>query len=198
VLDVEDQDHWIGDGPTEAVGEENRRDQHRHRRGGRGRNRNRPPQGGFPRDIVTGPVAQQPLEVEGVDEQEPEQGQEPPLSQELAEPEQPSQPGDLAEAAPGEGAAGEEGGHRRRRRRRGGRRHRRRNRGPEGEAAPSADVDAAAAPAQPVKKEEPPPPVVRTGSSDRHLIHSDEPVNPEPPRRPRTYRDLDAIPDDLE
>jgi hypothetical protein len=39
--------------------------------------------------------------------------------------------------------------------------------------------------------------VVRTGSTDRHLI-SDEPVNPEPVRRPRSYRDLDAIPDDLD
>jgi hypothetical protein len=43
----------------------------------------------------------------------------------------------------------------------------------------------------------PPPPVVRTGSTDRHLIE-DEPVSPEPVRRPRTYRDLDFIPDDLD
>jgi ribonuclease E len=45
---------------------------------------------------------------------------------------------------------------------------------------------------------EPPAPVVRTGSTDKHLIHDDEPLAPEPPRRPRTYRDLDAIPDDLD
>jgi hypothetical protein len=45
---------------------------------------------------------------------------------------------------------------------------------------------------------EPPSPVVRTGSTDKHLIHDDEPLAPEPPRRPRTYRDLDAIPDDLD
>jgi hypothetical protein len=45
---------------------------------------------------------------------------------------------------------------------------------------------------------EPPAQVVRTGSSDKHLIHDDEPLAPEPPRRPRTYRDLDAIPDDLD
>jgi ribonuclease E len=43
-----------------------------------------------------------------------------------------------------------------------------------------------------------PVPVVRTGSSDKHLIHDDEPIAPEPPRRPRTYRDLDAIPDDMD
>jgi ribonuclease E len=39
--------------------------------------------------------------------------------------------------------------------------------------------------------------VARTGSTDRHLI-SDEPVNPPPLQRPRTYRDLDQIPDDLD
>ena len=44
---------------------------------------------------------------------------------------------------------------------------------------------------------EPDPPVVRTGSTDKHLIH-DEPVLPDPPRRPRSVRDLDAIPDDLD
>jgi hypothetical protein len=29
-------------------------------------------------------------------------------------------------------------------------------------------------------------------------MKSDTPVDPEPPRRPRTYRDLDAIPDDFD
>jgi ribonuclease E len=48
----------------------------------------------------------------------------------------------------------------------------------------------------------PPPPlpmeiVPRTGSTDRHLVH-DEPILPEPLKRPRSYRDLDQIPDDLE
>jgi len=41
------------------------------------------------------------------------------------------------------------------------------------------------------------PPVPRTGSTDRHLLH-DEPVLPQPLSRPRTYRDLDQIPDDLD
>jgi hypothetical protein len=51
----------------------------------------------------------------------------------------------------------------------------------------------------PVAESTPPPApaVVRTGSTDRHLI-SDEPVSPEPVYRPRTYRDLDHIPDDLD
>jgi hypothetical protein len=30
------------------------------------------------------------------------------------------------------------------------------------------------------------------------MTDDDEPLLPEPPRRPRTYRDLDAIPDDLD
>jgi ribonuclease E len=36
-----------------------------------------------------------------------------------------------------------------------------------------------------------------TGSADRHLIN-DEPVAPQPVTRPRTYRDLDSIPDDFD
>jgi ribonuclease E len=39
--------------------------------------------------------------------------------------------------------------------------------------------------------------VVRTGSADKHLI-SDEPVIPQPMSRPRSYSDLDAIPDDYD
>ena len=49
---------------------------------------------------------------------------------------------------------------------------------------------------------EPPPPVpvpiVRTGSTDRHLVLDDIPVDPEPVRRPRSVRDLDAVPDDFD
>jgi ribonuclease E len=37
----------------------------------------------------------------------------------------------------------------------------------------------------------------RTGSADKHLA-SDEPVAPQPQQRPRTYRDLDTIPDDFD
>jgi ribonuclease E len=41
------------------------------------------------------------------------------------------------------------------------------------------------------------PTLTRTGSADRHLIN-DEPVAPQPVSRPRTYRDLDSIPDDFD
>jgi hypothetical protein len=52
--------------------------------------------------------------------------------------------------------------------------------------------------AQAPQQQAPPPvPVQRTGSTDRHLLH-DEPVLPQPLSRPRTYRDLDQIPDDLD
>jgi ribonuclease E len=41
-------------------------------------------------------------------------------------------------------------------------------------------------------------PVVRSGSTDRHLVLDDIPVDPEPVRRPRSARDLDAVPDDFD
>jgi ribonuclease E len=44
---------------------------------------------------------------------------------------------------------------------------------------------------------QPPAAVVRTGSADKHLV-SDEPIAPQPISRPRSYRDLDAIPDDYD
>ena len=34
--------------------------------------------------------------------------------------------------------------------------------------------------------------MVRTGSTDRHIV-DDEPIDPQPPRRLRTYRDLDLF-----
>jgi hypothetical protein len=43
----------------------------------------------------------------------------------------------------------------------------------------------------------PPPPVVKTGSTDRHIV-DDEPIESPPISRPRTYRDLDALPDDMD
>jgi hypothetical protein len=61
---------------------------------------------------------------------------------------------------------------------------------------------------QPAKRPEPRPTTidvpdtVRTGSTDRHLMQDepvvDEPIIDEPVRRPRSYRDLDQIPDDME
>ena len=80
--------------------------------------------------------------------------------------------------------------------------------------AASTEVEATAAPAAKpsrrssrtakVEKVETPIPesIVRTGSTDKHhliLEESDEePLVPSPGRRPRTYRDLDEIPDDLD
>ncbi len=53
---------------------------------------------------------------------------------------------------------------------------------------------------EPVRRPAPqriPPPVVRTGSTDRHIV-DDEPIDSPPPSRPRSYRDLDELPDDLD
>jgi ribonuclease E len=63
-------------------------------------------------------------------------------------------------------------------------------------AGATAEASAGASPqaAAPVVT---PAPVRKTGSSDRHLMR-DEPVIPDPVRRPRTSRDLDEIPDDLD
>jgi ribonuclease E len=51
--------------------------------------------------------------------------------------------------------------------------------------------------AQSTEPDAPQPAVVKTGSADKHLI-SDEPVTPQPLSRPRSYSDLDAIPDDYD
>jgi len=40
-------------------------------------------------------------------------------------------------------------------------------------------------------------PVVKTGSADKHLA-SDDPIEPQPVTRPRSYSDLDDIPDDYD
>jgi ribonuclease E len=120
-------------------------------------------------------------------------------------------------AAEGEGEAKPR---RRRRGRRGGRRRRGRdNKGGQesgGGSTPAdtSDTDNGAPANEPDAEEESSPapsrgqstarsqpavaaPVVRTGSTDRHLA-DDEPVEHEPVHRPRHYRDLDSIPDDLE
>jgi len=78
----------------------------------------------------------------------------------------------------------------------GGPRRRRGSRGRgRGRSVPAVQVAAATAGrAEPAQSA---PVVVKTGSTDRHLM-SDEPVLPQPVQRPRTYRDLDHIPDDLD
>jgi Rne/Rng family ribonuclease len=63
------------------------------------------------------------------------------------------------------------------------------------QAAPQPQQVSQPSPQQPVRA--PQPPVQRTGSTDRHLLH-DQPVEPQPLSRPRTYRDLDQIPDDFD
>jgi hypothetical protein len=91
-------------------------------------------------------------------------------------------------AASKESSDEQKGGGRRRRGSRGGRGR--------GRSVPVAEVAATAA----NRAQTAPPPlpvVVKTGSTDRHLM-SDEPVLPQPVQRPRTYRDLDHIPDDLD
>jgi ribonuclease E len=95
-----------------------------------------------------------------------------------------------------QGEPGEDGAPRKRRRRRGGRGRGRSGPKPPGdhEAVPEAS---AAVTLPPKAVPQPLPPVQRTGSTDRHLIH-DEPILPEPLPRPRSYRDLDQIPDDLD
>ncbi len=112
---------------------------------------------------------------------------------------EPSAPDMQGEAETDEQPAGK----RRRRGHRGGRRHR--NHGKADAQTPSeenASSEAAAEPAvvvAPIAAITAPAENValRTGSTDRHLIH-DEPIAPEPVHRPRTSRDLDSIPDDLD
>ncbi len=98
-----------------------------------------------------------------------------------------------------------EGG-RRRRRRRGGRRHRRKGAPADsnGEASvPSSPGDRSIEPPRPPSAQRvnqqraPSPPIVRTGSTDKHLMR-DEVPEAAPVRRPRTYRDLDSIPEDFD
>jgi ribonuclease E len=64
-----------------------------------------------------------------------------------------------------------------------------------GRGAAPAEVAVAASRAESAPS--PAPIVVKTGSTDRHLM-SDEPVLPQPVQRPRTYRDLDHIQDDFD
>jgi ribonuclease E len=129
--------------------------------------------------------------------------------------------------APAESSESSDDAPRRRRRRRGGRGRRRRADAPgdapvgdqnitvehvDIEAEEAVETVAASKPAPPARapsRRQPklpaplPTPIevpdtVRTGSTDRHLMHDDEPVIDEPIRRPRSYRDLDQIPDDME
>jgi ribonuclease E len=188
-----------GEGEQPPGGTRRRR---RGRRGGRGRNRGGQQQQPQAEDEAS--HEQPPTEIEGSEEGGEEI--EAPSEESNEEP---------VEAAASEENGGEstegEGQPKRRRRRRGGRRHRRRkeregaaaNGEPNAEASDeeAEDVDTeveqeAEAEIEP-SKAEPPPSVTRTGSTDRHLVE-DEPVEPQPARRPRSYRDLDEVPDDFD
>jgi ribonuclease E len=80
----------------------------------------------------------------------------------------------------------------RRRRPRGGRGRRRKPASDSQTPEPAGEIQPAAS-APPEES----PVIVRTGSTDRHLIQ-DEPILPQPVRRPRSVRDLDTIPDDFD
>jgi hypothetical protein len=194
--------------PAEEGGGQRRRGRRRGRRGGRGRNRG----GGNGANQPVQAAPRAPVSAS----KKPADSYEEDLADEPA-------PGNALQAQgktqTGTGAEGEE--QHRRRRRRGGRRHRRRRENAAARAAgggsPPVGADAQdsedrseesssvedqaefepppSRPAAPART--PPAPVVRTGSTDRHIV-DDEPVDPQPVRRPRSYRDLDAIPDDLE
>jgi ribonuclease E len=200
VIEVDEASEPIGEAPGSfdegrEGGGRHGRSRRRGRRGGRGRNR------GQDRPAQHAPQhASQP--------QQRDESPEPHEDSESSENQPPMddgpEPGNELPASPEQG---EQQPHRRRRRR-GGRRHRRNrdNVAANGNVPPPHPNSSPASgpPAPPTQRvppprpSEPPPPIVRTGSTDKHLIHDDVPVHPEPPRRPRTYRDLDAIPDDMD
>ena len=181
----------VGEQPAPTNGDEQpgARRRRRRRRGRRGRGR---------RD------QEQPPLLAGAESGPPESSQDFDEARQPAETDERTDPAEIDQkpagdesSAPGEPPTeGEKGGRRRRRGRRGGRGRRKKNAEPalaNGNGQPEL-----VQPAQATTASMPdPPPVVRTGSTDRHLIH-DEPVAPEIVRRPRSYSDLDQIPDDLE
>jgi hypothetical protein len=209
VIDVEEAVEPMGDAPG-AIGEGDRggerRGRRRRGRRGRGRGEQSQPQQRAPAE--PGPAADDVSDESSA--QLAEAGDSEASDDDDA-------PGPGNEKHPPQGS--DEGDQpRRRRRRRGGRRHRRRR---ERQSAADSNGNVAAnnsndvdesedaadepqirsAPPQrtpPQRAPEPPQPVVRTGSTDKHLIRDEDPVHVEPTRRPRTYRDLDAIPDDMD
>jgi Rne/Rng family ribonuclease len=193
----EDGERPEGEGEQQPGGKRRRR---RGRRGGRGRNRGGQQQQPQAEDEES--HEQPPAEIEGSEEG----GEESEAPSEESN-EEPVEAAASSEENGGESTEGE-GQPKRRRRRRGGRRHRRRkeregaaNGEPNAEAsdedAEGVDVEQEAEAEIEPSKAEPPPSVTRTGSTDRHLVE-DEPVEPQPARRPRSYRDLDEVPDDFD
>jgi ribonuclease E len=176
-----------------------RRRRRRGRRGGRGRNRNGGGGGGGGGGgYDRGPQAQE----QSVGEMEPEvlPDRDFEESRRDAQPTDEHEPGDAnGNLAPPAGGFDQDNApsRGRRRGRRGGR-----GRGRSGEqdrpsprvppqlAAPLPPRDTAPRAAEAAT-------LTRTGSADKHLVQ-DEPVAPQELPRPRTYRDLDSIPDDFD
>jgi hypothetical protein len=153
-----------------------RRRRGRRGRGGRGRNRNDADRG--PQVLDQGP-GDLPREL-------PEPAASSPIPSEPAEAAEP--PDDRDQQPTGQQATGH-----RPRRRRGGRGRGGRGRG--GNAPqPSSPANA---PSDQAPRAKEAPTLTKTGSADRHLIN-DEPIAPPPVARPRSYRDLDSIPDDYD
>ena len=116
--------------------------------------------------------------------------------EEVAEKQAKAQP--VEEPAKAEEEAAEPAEAKPRRRRRGGRGRTKKPAAAKAEASDDEDSPKkASTPAASRAEPEPEPVVVRTGSTDRHLIE-DEPAFPQPVRRPRSVRDLDSIPDDFD
>lgn len=154
-----------------------RRRRGRRGRGGRGRNRNDADRG---TQITDNGAVDAPVDS----------------PRELPEPRQAALPAPAELAEPiDDGDKQPEENDRRPRRRRGGRGRGGRGRSQGGDARPPASQANAAADHAPRAKEA--PTLTKTGSADRHLVN-DEPIAPPPLARPRSYRDLDSIPDDYD
>jgi ribonuclease E len=170
--------------------QEPRQGRRRRRRGGRGRGRGRAAEQG---DQNQSGLSNRPPEPAADVEEGPREMEDADFADVPMEPTS-REVYPVDRGAPADDQSSEPRRGRRRRRGRG------RGRGANSPADTGTATIAASKPADEASYEQassPPPPIVRTGSTDRHLIE-DEPVNPEPVRRPRTYRDLDFIPDDLD
>jgi ribonuclease E len=216
VIDVDDAAEPMGEGPRafdegdQGGGRQGRRRRRGRRgRGGRGQGQDQPRQQQHPAGKAPPrhePPKPSPQPVDVSDESQEDSEGPGPGNEKHADDQQPE--GDQP---------------RKRRRRRGGRRHRRRreraeataggnggsggndqpNESSESDAPEEVENRAEEQPSEPeparraAPQRVPPPPVVRTGSTDRHIV-DDEPIHAPPPSRPRSYRDLDELPDDLD
>lgn len=164
---------------------------HRGRRGQR-----RPSAGALPAQAAAASVAEQPSAA--AEAEAP--AQRPPVKAPTAAKTAPAEEVALVEVAAEAPAPTQEPAPAKRPRRRGtrgGTRTRRSKKQAESAEAAAETATVAVAAERPAAAAAAEPAVVRTGSTDRHLMH-DEPILPPPAQRPRTYRDLDHIPDDFD